>query len=743
MKIKGHAVSTTMLLPDWNETNERRSSFIKNKPDANVTRGYYFKAIDFEAKKLYLSHEQVNPVAITSAKHATYYDADFQVPYAYGGKLGVVNNFEYSYGTSHFLNNKTWYPKATIAGIDGNVITYDGDIGFPSVYNLSSLDPEDYSVYCIDEPLVGEHVLMNGGCAFGPYNKTLGFYGFAAGLDNKILGSYGAALGRLCEAGFASFATNFGNKAIAQRSFASGSETQALAFASHTEGEGTVAENVNGQHVEGRYNVPDEKGEYLHIVGGGDKVYRNNKWEIIRRNIHTVGKSGRAWYADGVFVGGTSMHDASPLATEAYTDKKSVDANLGESRSNKLFAFPANRIKLHALIDDVWTEVNDPNIHKLFTNGMQEYTGSDEKTTWKPFDNSANYLGADKAVPTAWRITLTNPVRSQGGDRYVHLNAACVRVQGTPENNSVELRVAGRQMSGTEVTYIQSFALSGSPSNNTSCFDNGAAAAFGGWTPSSASTNLDTLYIYLTRDTSKALNKNFAIDQIHFFGRQTYSSLLNMVNYDHAYTVGDNGKDVVFQGKIQAQPATEDNQTVTLGQVKTAVNDAASEAVAKVVGSSKATLDTLEELGKALGEDPNFATTMATELGKKADAADVEERYMKKTPSSGFWWDAGLEGVVLSEGIYAVLVAGIDAAVVYVSDIDENNLSGYQQYIGTGKGVRYASGSFEWYPVEYYVSVDSDRRVSISSREIIIGDSPDIVSENISEFKYKLLLPFA
>lgn len=41
--------------------------------------------------------------------------------------------------------------------------------------------------------------------------------------------------------------------------------------------------------------------------------------------------------------------------------------------------------------------------------------------------------------------------------------------------------------------------------------------------------------------------------------------------------------------------------------------------VADIVNSAPETLDTLNELAEALGNDPNFATTMATELGKKVD----------------------------------------------------------------------------------------------------------------------------
>ena len=45
--------------------------------------------------------------------------------------------------------------------------------------------------------------------------------------------------------------------------------------------------------------------------------------------------------------------------------------------------------------------------------------------------------------------------------------------------------------------------------------------------------------------------------------------------------------------------------------------------VSDVVNSAPETLDTLKELSDALGSDPNFATTMATELGKKANTADL------------------------------------------------------------------------------------------------------------------------
>lgn len=50
-----------------------------------------------------------------------------------------------------------------------------------------------------------------------------------------------------------------------------------------------------------------------------------------------------------------------------------------------------------------------------------------------------------------------------------------------------------------------------------------------------------------------------------------------------------------------------------------------SKKLAEMIDSAPETLDTLNELAKALGDDPNFATTVATELGKKADKTEVKE----------------------------------------------------------------------------------------------------------------------
>lgn len=58
------------------------------------------------------------------------------------------------------------------------------------------------------------------------------------------------------------------------------------------------------------------------------------------------------------------------------------------------------------------------------------------------------------------------------------------------------------------------------------------------------------------------------------------------------------------------------------------------EKVAGIVNSAPETLDTLQELSKALGDDPNFATTVSTELGKKAVKTEVDAALETKLDKS-------------------------------------------------------------------------------------------------------------
>ena len=79
----------------------------------------------------------------------------------------------------------------------------------------------------------------------------------------------------------------------------------------------------------------------------------------------------------------------------------------------------------------------------------------------------------------------------------------------------------------------------------------------------------------------------------------------NMVNSGTVYSALD----------LKADKSTTYTKTETDTQISTAVSN--------LVNSAPSTLDTLEELADALGDDPNFATTIATQLGLKADKSNT------------------------------------------------------------------------------------------------------------------------
>ena len=103
------------------------------------------------------------------------------------------------------------------------------------------------------------------------------------------------------------------------------------------------------------------------------------------------------------------------------------------------------------------------------------------------------------------------------------------------------------------------------------------------------------------------------------------------------------------------------NEKETTSGAQTKANTAKTEAIASakaytdekvsgLVNSAPETLDTLKELSSALGDDPNFATTVATQIGTKADISYVNTELSKKANSS--------HGTHVSYHTSAPLVAG-------------------------------------------------------------------------------------
>jgi len=84
---------------------------------------------------------------------------------------------------------------------------------------------------------------------------------------------------------------------------------------------------------------------------------------------------------------------------------------------------------------------------------------------------------------------------------------------------------------------------------------------------------------------------------------------------------------------------------------KTYADNAASTAAANLVDSSPSTLDTLNELAAALGDDSNFATTVSTSIGTKQDKSSAmvivdngsNANYARPTGVGAVYWIGSAE----------------------------------------------------------------------------------------------------
>ena len=82
--------------------------------------------------------------------------------------------------------------------------------------------------------------------------------------------------------------------------------------------------------------------------------------------------------------------------------------------------------------------------------------------------------------------------------------------------------------------------------------------------------------------------------------------------------------------------------------------------ISNLVNSAPETLDTLNELASALGNDPNFATAVATQIGNKANDSDVVHKSGDETIAGSKTFNSQIKGNI--SGTSSDVVVGSDTA---------------------------------------------------------------------------------
>ena len=336
-------------------------------------KGYYFDTIDFESKTIKLSTTRRGSSLISPS----YPDS---VGWQKGDTLFIVNDDRY------FLK---------IASVSGNTIEVESlpfsSIGYSATATVFVYSkPNDRTIINLTRPTDGIVTLGWGAFGIGAQNVVAGSNAWALGYKNIVAGDFGAAFGQENEVGYTGFAAGIANKAKGKAAFSSGDNTEANAFASSSAGYRTISDS-NAQHVQGRYNIPDKKEKYAHIIGNGTS-------EENRSNAYTLDWGGNAWFAglmsagDGVICGtqggkyttttvygfAAIQHAAkgSPYANidpklivltakaKDTSDKSSAmliydnRANIGLRITNNLTS--SGGMKVEFVSDAIWTKASEP-----------------------------------------------------------------------------------------------------------------------------------------------------------------------------------------------------------------------------------------------------------------------------------------------------------------------------------------------------------------------------------------------
>jgi hypothetical protein len=144
---------------------------------------------------------------------------------------------------------------------------------------------------------------------------------------------------------------------------------------------------------------------------------------------------------------------------------------------------------------------------------------------------------------------------------------------------------------------------------------------------------------------------------------------------------------------------------------QSAAESYADGAVASLIGQAPETLDTLSELAGALGNDPNFATTVSNELGTKAGKATANTFTAPQTfaPTNPATVPVTAKGATSQTANLLEVRSAADAVRLSVSDAGYTTVGGNLQSDGgirVGTGVTYTTNQ-RWVAVQNAQSVPS------------------------------------
>ncbi|WP_292018387.1 hypothetical protein [Megasphaera sp. UBA4382] len=359
-----------------------------------------------------------------------------------------------------------------------------------------------------------------------------------------------------------------------------------------------------------------------------------------------------------------------------YTTRPLIDT----VRANKLAFLPAEQIIIEQTIDggQTWTDAGFQDAEK--ENLFNKTIYSDMNIP--KIDGKENAQCGLRVTITAMKYNVpdgtaeTDKYKYWGKDyiksteRYCSLEELYIWCTGASNKIKVKVESATGNNPDAWVTQFSSdsFGLTGGPGGNYIRLGDGVL--FGGYYNQPYQFwNYRFTFMTTSRDLTDQITEHpestQSIININGYGSSMWVAPNRLAFNDHLY-YWDNKQNATFPANINAKgKLLENGQSITDSIAKQITTNAltatdatftgitsvptanqgnssntiaSTEFVAKsisaLVNGAPEQLNTLNELATALGNDSNFSATVTAELGKKANAAEVESTYAKKTDIS-------------------------------------------------------------------------------------------------------------
>ncbi len=313
--VIGIPVGTPTPQPDWDQTDNTKADYIKNKPnlDNYVEKEELNGENSISGSKAYKIIEEFT-VALnkqTGRGEATLkidpsanfegleegQDCTLRVAYVYSNGITIK---------SINTNDKT----ITLEGVplDARCQTKEDDETTHTIWNYLVIQ---------GHPELGNIDVGQNAYAIGYNTIAQGRESFAAGRDNKVVGEYGHVVGYGNVVSYAAHSAGRDNKALGDASHAEGSQNKAFGHNAHAEGRKTQAKGY-ASHSEGFET--QALGDNSHAEGSGTKTGLYNS------NGEYISSSGICAHAEGsgTFAPGEASHSEGIGTRTGNYDKNGI-----------------------------------------------------------------------------------------------------------------------------------------------------------------------------------------------------------------------------------------------------------------------------------------------------------------------------------------------------------------------------------------------------------------------------------